>query len=79
MLLQCLLCALYLIHGVFARALPPTVQVPLISQQQQDHAKPEHMGVMIAYKRSGEDHEATFQFPLRKPLRGKSAWQTATA
>ncbi|KAJ4983339.1 hypothetical protein SVAN01_11172 [Stagonosporopsis vannaccii] len=70
MLLHCLLCALCLVHSVFARALPPTAQVPLVSPQQRGYAKPEHMGVMIAYKRSGEDHEATFQFPLRQPIRG---------
>ncbi|KAF2629866.1 hypothetical protein BU25DRAFT_260103 [Macroventuria anomochaeta] len=70
MLSQYLLCALCAVSGVFSRAVPDVAQVPLLHPQQQNHAKPEHMGVMIAFKRSGEDHEKTFQCPLRQPLRG---------
>jgi hypothetical protein len=70
MLLQYLLCALCAVSGVFSRAVPGVAQVPLVDSQQQSHTKPEHMGVMIAYKRSGDSHEATFHFPLRHPQRG---------
>ncbi|KAJ8105996.1 hypothetical protein OPT61_g9834 [Boeremia exigua] len=70
MLPKFLLCTLCLVHSAFSRALPPTEQVPIVHAPQQDYAKPEHMGVMIAFKRSGEDHEAMLQFALRRPIRG---------
>ncbi|KAH6637798.1 hypothetical protein C7974DRAFT_148627 [Boeremia exigua] len=70
MIPRILLTAVCLVHGALSRALPPTAQVPLLSSQHQDSAKPEHSSVLIAYKRNGEDHEATFQFPLRRPIRG---------
>lgn len=69
MLLQYLLCALCVVPSAFSRVLPISTQVPFVASQQ-DHAKPEHMGVMIAFQRSGEDHESTFQFPERQPIRG---------
>ena len=74
MLSRYLLCALYLVHGAVPLALPDVaqVQVPLLSSQQRSHAKSEHMSVLIAYKRGGEDHEAILRFPLRQPLRGMS-------
>ncbi|KAF9702000.1 hypothetical protein EKO04_000873 [Ascochyta lentis] len=61
------------VSGALSRAVPDVAQAPLLegSQQQQQHyAKPHHLDVMIAFKRSGDDHEATWQFPLRQPLRG---------
>lgn len=65
-----LLCALSAVSSVFALALSQIAhaQIPLLDSQQ--HAKPSHMGVLIAFKRSGEDHEATLQFPLGQPLKG---------
>ena len=71
MLSKYLLCTLCAVSGVLSIPIPEDAQRPLLIEQQQSRAKPEHMGVVIAYKRNGGSHEATFQLPLRQPLRGR--------
>lgn len=70
MLPQFPLSLLCIAHAAFALALPSSAQVPLLSGQSDVYAKSEHMGVMIAYKRHGENVETTTEFPLRQPLQG---------
>lgn len=68
MLPQIPLYALCLVHGAFAFVLPLQSQVPILVARQEPI--PRRIGVLIAYRRHGENCEATIQIPLRQPLRG---------
>lgn len=59
---------LFAVTGVFPRAVD-VAQVSLL-QEAQHHAKPQHLGVMIAFKRSGKDHEEIAHLRLQQPMQG---------
>jgi hypothetical protein len=76
MLLGYLFALLSFVGCAICLAVPHAVQSPLqstsLSTAQQYDAKPNHMGVLMAFRRSGEEHESTIQIPLGEPLKGMS-------
>ncbi|KZM27342.1 uncharacterized protein EKO05_0009437 [Ascochyta rabiei] len=69
------------VSGALSRAVPDAGQVPLLKDSQQHDPKPQGLEVMVAFKRSGDDHEAMWHLPLRQPQRGSllqgDSWRNA--